>query len=207
MSLGLTGAHRTGKTTLAREVSMETDLPLIETRVSEVYERAGMRPDTVMSFEQRLDIQHQILDYCIPIWAAEKEFISDRTPICMMAYTLADIGIDCPDRFKEVQDYMNRCFEVCNRFFSTLVIIQPGIPIVAEPGKLTASLHLSYIEHLNTLIFGLVYDERCETPALYIRRDATSLKERVNAVLYARLRAQTLAELNHGYESGKSLVN
>lgn len=209
MSLGITGSHRCGKTTLAEAVSNETDLPLVLTSTSKVFRDEGLDPAMQLPFRDRLRIQNKVLDVCTDQWSKEKGmFVTDRTPICMMAYTLADVGMFTPiEHHSELVKYIDRCFEAVNAYFSMLVIVQPGIPLVFDPNKMTAVLNESYIEHLNTLIFGLVYDARCQTPAVYIRRDCTDLQERVKCVVYARQRSFAHALNNHGYESGKTMAH
>ncbi len=105
-----------------------------------------------------------------------------------MAYTLADIQGSTVVDSSELDEYINRCFEVTNKFFNALIILQPGIPLIEAKGK--AALNKAYIEHLNSLIIGLCHDERLECGILCISRDMIDLNSRVRKVvgsgLYAR---------------------
>jgi hypothetical protein len=103
-----------------------------------------------MDFKKRLWIQHKILDAAEKIWEAEKEqFITDRTPLDMMAYTLADIQGTTEVNFDELEGYLARCIDVTNTFFALLVLVQPGIPLMHEKGK--AALN-EYLEHLSVIL-------------------------------------------------------
>ncbi len=182
MNIGLCGSHRTGKTTLAEAISRKTGMPFVRTGTSEVFRKYGMDPSGPMDFRKRLWIQHEILDTAEKIWIAEQEqFITDRTPLDMMAYTLADIQGATEVNLKELEGYLARCIDVTNKFFQILILVQPGIPLMHEEGK--AALNEGYLEHLNYLILGLCSDDRIKGAFVYLRRDITSLEERVNTIL------------------------
>ncbi|RKZ67835.1 MAG: AAA family ATPase [Candidatus Parabeggiatoa sp. nov. 3] len=181
--IGLCGSHRTGKTTLAEAISKQTGIPLIKTSTSAVFEQHGLHPAQALDFKTRLWIQHCVIEAAVPIWQqAEKGiFITDRTPIDFMAYTLADIQGATEVDSGELETYLARCFEVTNQFFTKLVILQPAIKLVYEPGK--AALNKAYMEHLNMLIFGISHDERLKCSTLVIKRHITHLDQRIETVL------------------------
>lgn len=182
MNIGVCGSHRTGKTTLAEAISHKTGMPFVRTGTSEVFKKHGMDPSRPMEFGKRLWIQHEILNTAEIIWNSEKEqFITDRTPLDMMAYTLADIQGATEVNLEDLDGYFARCIDVTNRFFQILVLVQPGIPLMHEEGK--AALNEGYLEHLNYLILGLCSDDRIKASFVYLRRDMTSLEERVDTIL------------------------
>jgi AAA domain len=182
MNIGLCGSHRTGKTTLAEAISRRTGMPFLKTVTSEVFQQCGLDPSGPMDFQKRLWIQHKILDAAEKIWQAEKaQFITDRTPVDMMAYTLADIQGTTEVNFDELEGYLARCIDVTNAFFTLLVLVQPGIPLMHEEGK--AALNEGYLEHLNYMILGLCNDARVRGTFVYLHRAMTSLDDRVNTVL------------------------
>jgi len=181
MNLGLCGGHRTGKTTLAQAIAAQKNIPFVKTDTSGVFKKFGLDPSLAMDFDTRLMIQHHILAAAIAIWEQEsKSFISDRTPIDMMAYTIGDIQGKTEVNFDELADYLNLCFAATNKFFQQLVIIQPGIPLVYEVGK--AALNLAYIEHINILVMGLCSDRRLQSPVLCLDRSTVSLEERIKSL-------------------------
>lgn len=180
--IGLCGSHRTGKTTLAREIAARIGMEFLVTTTSEVFARNGLDPSAPMDFTTRLWIQHKVVEAAEAVWqAASGPFISDRTPIDMMAYTLADIQGGTVVDFTELERYLDHCFAVTNRFFSELVVIQPAIPLVHEQGK--AALNRSYMEHLNVLVKGLCCDERLHCSFALIDRNIVVLQSRVDEVL------------------------
>jgi hypothetical protein len=182
MNIGVCGSHRTGKTTLAEAFSQRTGMPFLKTVTSKVFQQYGIDPSMPMDFKKRLGIQHKILDAAEKIWQTEKEqFITDRTPLDMMAYTLADIQGTTEVNFDELEGYLARCIDVTNTFFALLVLVQPGIPLLHEEGK--AALNEGYLEHLNYMILGLCNDDRVRGTFVYLHRAMTSLDDRVDTVL------------------------
>lgn len=181
MNLGLCGAHRTGKTTLAMELARLTGKQFVRTRVTEVFKQHGLHAAQVMNFETRLNIQHRILEACESDWlAAGGNFTTDRTPVDFLAYTLGDVQGHTAVNHADLGRYIERCFDLTNRFFDALIILQPGIPLIGAEGK--AALSQSYIEHINSLVIGLCYDQRVRSRVVVLSRDVTALDERIRQV-------------------------
>ena len=175
--IGLCGSHRTGKTTLAREIAGQENLEFVVTTTSEVFVANGLKPSSPMEFDTRLWIQDKILTAAEEVWGAcDGAFITDRTPLDMLAYTLGDIQGIVTVEFPPLQQYMKRCFQATNRYFASLCVVQPGIKLVPAPGK--AALNHAYIEHLNTLVLGLCVDERSTVPFHLLPRKTTDLHKR-----------------------------
>jgi hypothetical protein len=174
-SIGLCGAHRTGKTTLASRYAEMNNIPFVQISTSDVFERHGLDPAKPMRFSMRLWIQGLILAEAKAVWQCN-HFITDRTPIDFMAYTLADIQGDTEVDDAALKEYMAQCFDALNKYFRHLVVIQPGIPLVFEQGK--AALNSAYIEHLNTLTLGLCHDSRNHTAVSVMRRGMTDIQSR-----------------------------
>lgn len=182
----LTGAHRTGKTTLAKAFSERSGIPFVKTGASQVFADMALDPKIDYPMKIRLGIQRKILE------SFEKQcksvngmFITDRTPIDFMAYTLADCQREnVPVHLhEEIEKYMNDCISLTNWLFPILMVVQPGIKVVEEPGK--APAHTAYVEHINHLIMGIVVSERIESENFYIPRYMTDLEERVNCLNFA----------------------
>ncbi len=180
MQIGICGSHRTGKTTLAAAISKKTGLPFLKTSTSAVFQQHGLDPAQPLDFKTRLWIQQRVIEAAVEVWQ-QAAFVTDRTPLDFMAYTLAECQGDTVVNYQALEAYLNQCFAVTKQYFSKLVLVQPAIPLVSEPGK--AALNRAYIEHLNILIKGLCNDERISCPTIIIERDIISLEARVQRVL------------------------
>jgi predicted ATPase len=180
--IGLCGGHRVGKTTLAAELARRSAFMFVPTQTSAVFLRHHLRPDMPLDFATRLWIQNEVLTDAQRLWQAQtQDFITDRTPLDFIAYTLADIQAQTPVEFAALTDYINRCFQATLQFFHQLILVQPGIPLVFEIGK--AALNQAYIEHLNVLLLGLLHDERMQSHLMVIPRDMLSLQDRCDYIL------------------------
>ena len=195
--IGLCGAHRTGKTSLARAFAEKHGLEFVQTSASQVFKDLGFDAATHYDFATRLTIQEEILKRFDQQYAAvgAKPAISDRTPLDMLAYTMAEavqyaVPAELQDRFKK---YVQSCIDVTNRRFGVLLVVQPGIKIVEEEGK--AALNDAYIEHLNSIVLGLSVDERIKSAHFYIPRHMTDMEDRLAALDFAVTRAKKRAEV------------
>lgn len=177
-NLGLCGAHRTGKTTLAIALADRLNIPFVRTTTSQVFAHLGLDPAEPMDFKTRLFVQNHVLDAAEQVWQnPATPFISDRTPIDMIAYTLGDIQGKTEVDFDLLNQYIDRCFASTNQFFQNLAIIQPGIPLVYEEGK--AALNAAYIEHINILVIGLCSDRRLTADVFCNDRAVIDLEIRI----------------------------
>lgn len=181
-NIGLCGSHRTGKTTLASALAARCGKSVLKTQTSAVFAAHNLDPAQEMDFKTRLWIQGHILDDAQGLWEKQTQaFIADRTPLDMLAYTLADIqGVTEVDH-QALLAYRARCFELSNRFFPNIVILPPAIPLVHEAGK--AALNPAYIEHLHCVMLGLAHEESLNSRPLVMPRAVLDLEARVAQVL------------------------
>lgn len=106
MIYGLTGASCAGKKTLGRQLSQKLGIPFIPIKITEIASELGL-PSTVdnLDFIERITVQYKILcgmevflnDLTTPC-------IIDRTPIDLIAYTLAEINMHSLTNTLEIID-------------------------------------------------------------------------------------------------------
>ena len=180
-NIAFIGAHRTGKTTLAKAVSEVIGIPYVPISTSQVFKDSGLDPSDKLDIWARFDIQKKILLHACDIWFdMDQQFICDRTPLDMLAYMLADIQANSIGVISEddIAAYSDRCFKATRQFFGDLIIVPPAIALVFEEGK--APLSKAYIEHLHYLILGLATEVSNDT--CFIPRYCTDLGDRVATV-------------------------
>jgi len=193
--IGLCGAQRTGKTTLAREAAEEFGLEFVETKTSHVMRELGLDPKLDYDFDVRLEVQWVILGALRQQYlSAKRAFIADRTPLDALAYMMADIRRETltPEQDIQLQKYANACYSTTNQFFQAVVAVLPGISVVEEEGKAPAGY--GYQEHINMLILGSLASGRLTTPHFLIRRNMIEMSARLHAmrtVLYKTIERQT----------------
>ena len=185
MAIGFCGAHRTGKTTLAREYAERFDLEFIETDVSQIIKDFGWDTKGEIPIYDRIVMQREILKLTLEKYdESDKNFVTDRTPMDMAAYTLMEINMhnanDLYDYDEILYDYIWDCYDATNKYLSVIVMVQPGIEIVDDPDKAASSI--MYIEAINTMLKGLLLDSRLYVESFRLNRHLTDLEERIESV-------------------------
>jgi hypothetical protein len=188
MLVGLTGTHCTGKTTLAKTVADEFGYGFIRTSISDVLKDRGIDPAESMTIRQRIDAQMAILDALDTQWARagsnpDMIWITDRTPVDLMAYAFGDVN-----PYTRMSDAETRDFDLCQRAvestckkFDLVIQVQMGIPVVEdESGKLRASRCPMYRKKLEVLIRG--FGDAHLNSFFLLDRDCVDLYERAKTV-------------------------
>ncbi len=165
IGIGLSGAHRTGKSTLAKLFSDKYEIPYVETQVSKIITGLGYSANINYDMVTRVKIQKEVLRETVKLWESQTtQFITDRTPIDMVGYMIANATQgDMTDEFDgEFQEYITECKETTNKFFSNIIVIPPAIPIVETEGK--ANTTKTYIGHIAYVISGFVELHKYDMP-------------------------------------------
>lgn len=181
MMLGYIGSHRVGKTTLAQAYAEDTGATLVKVSVSDMVSEIGYDSALVHNVEARMEIQEHILGCMAKKFAlhAGSHAVCDRTPLDAMLYMVSEVGQYTHNdaQAKWMKNYMERCFDMTNRYFNVVLCVQPGIPLVEC--ETSARANPAYIEHLNSLAMGFISDERLKVPHYYVPRHITELERRV----------------------------
>lgn len=190
LGLGLSGAHRTGKTAVAEILAERNDCPFIRSSAQQVAKDLGVKVDFGMPFHERMAYQEEVLRRFKEAYEQEAGnglFVADRTPLDFAAYVLTDYH---PDRVRGLEydangwvlDYVRRCMELTGEYFFLVAVVQPGIPYVPEEGK--PAPNPLYQEIMNTCLTGLGADHRVKSHFFLMPRNLTDLQERVSVATY-----------------------
>ena len=187
LGLGLSGAHRTGKTTLAARLAKSNNCPFVQTSMSALANEMGIKIGLDMPFAQRRALQEAALVLFEKTYEEQGSgilFITDRTPIELAAYVITawhPSVVGDPELDAWAYDYVKRCIEATNRWFLTLVIIQPSsIPFV-EASQKGEDIDI-YREALNYTMMGLAWDDQIRTHVNIMPRDLIDLADRSSYV-------------------------
>lgn len=140
IGIGLCGAHRTGKTTLAKHFSQfNPQIPFIETSVGSVASKKyGVDLNSKEDEKEFLNIQEFLIDELDKIWQSHNYmFITDRTPIDIAAYTIIKTRYSqlFTDDSAQVERILNKCKKSLNKNFGLVIQVNLGISYVEEHGK------------------------------------------------------------------------
>lgn len=126
---GIAGAHRSGKTTLARAVSVQHGLEYLDANVSGTIAEMGYTPRQELPFKERLKVQNAILESLAIKYAlmGDKEFVTDRTPMDVLGYTFSEVqraSLDDEDRVAFTQ-HVERAIKVSGTHLQGIMLVQP----------------------------------------------------------------------------------
>lgn len=194
--LGLCGAHRTGKTTLARGIAERLGCVFHPADLGDVLAQHGINPKEDLPFPERLRAQNILLDRLAEVYAAapDKVWITDRTPLDILLYTWAEVARNSvpADLMDELHRHVVRAYDLTNRHFIEVWNVQPGIELVDAEGK--APANAAYIEHLNMLFPSVAAHPLNRVRCFRMDRGMTELDLRV-AVVSSHL-LDTLSTVN-----------
>lgn len=141
MLYGLTGSHRSGKTTLAKKVAEDLGIEFYATSITEVARRNGFDPVAPMSLSDRVDLQYRLLeDHLEQLAKRSRPLITDRTPLDMLGYMLCEFHMSSHlvttsavlDRASHFQDI---CLAATVQNYDMLFYLAPLKDYVVEDGK------------------------------------------------------------------------
>lgn len=173
----ITGSHRSGKSTLAWHVAGRMGLHFLETSVGATLRERGYDPVVPMTPAERLGMQEELLKIHLEmIDRAPRPTVTDRCPLDMAAYTLAEIGMHADPALDErIQDYVRHCVHATRIHYDVLIALAPLPAYAVEEGK--PPPNRAYQSHIQLLIEGMMV--RCtSTCATYWISD-TGLETRV----------------------------
>ena len=180
MKIGLCGAHRVGKTSLINDLSKKLNIKKLNMQTYEIFKREGINPNDFIDFNKRLKIQQILLEEYKLEYSKHEDFISDRTPLDLIAYTFADINnkVDVNNQNK-IDNYLNNCLTETLKVFDHLFLIQPGIKVIQEE-KGKAKMIRSFQDHLNLIIIGYIIDKNI--PCKVIPKEMINFDDRLNFI-------------------------
>lgn len=165
MKIGLCGAQGTGKTTLAKAYSEAFGIPYIDAKVGDFLRDIGVdlsRND--MPIVERMKAQLMVAGHIASITEApglsKTGFITDRTPIDVMAYT-HDIAAPHYKNDEVMELYAQTkmvCTETTVENFNLSLMIRPGVPLTEDDHQRQqrGSLDPFYVNHMDILMSSFI---------------------------------------------------
>lgn len=180
------GATSMGKTSLCAQ----SGFTFIKTDVSGVWKDYGLDPKEEMPLSHRLEVQTSILEEHVRQWQAAFDkyadknviFLTDRSPICFMTYTLAEISgymMLSEENQKAVEEYIRACVQALKMFDGIFHL--RGIPFDTslEDGKVRATTNPVYHAHYQSLSIGLMLNAADQLDLPWTICDTTLMGVRV----------------------------
>lgn len=176
----LIGAHRSGKTTTAKAVAERIGLHYHDAGVTRIMKEIDYNPVADLSIEDRLKAQkHLLMRYVEEIKAIKGAFITDRSPLDFIGYTLGEVTMHNTDleMGNAITDYIDACVRVANTHFDSLIVLRPLPFFTVDPTK--PPPNLAYQELNQMIVEGAT--QRFNGPRYFF--ETTDLQERVDLVM------------------------
>lgn len=182
MSVALTGSHRSGKSTLAKDFAKAIGGVYLPSRAGQMFSDMGLVVGQELTFTECMNVQEAILEaHLADVRGADGIFVCDRSTIDMAVYTMIEWGQHAnPQQSERLLAYVDRCLTQASWLYSCIMLIQPGIPFVIEPGKPPPSP--SFQELFNSLCFSYLRDPRMSSQIFYMRRVTLSHEDRMHTM-------------------------
>lgn len=189
--LGLIGAHRVGKSTLMNSLD---GFDKVQISIGDMQKSIGYDSSKQdYSFKDRMIIQKRLLslfkDKLLRIThttrvirSVSKVVVTDRTPLDLIGYTLNSFPENSTNEEQVwLRNYIQACIDLTNEFYTNIVLIQPGIPLVKD-NDTSAECDPVFIERLNAIYLSYLMDNRVKPNTYAMPRDLTDLAERVQYI-------------------------
>ena len=181
MKIALFGAHRTGKTSLAKEFAEATRIPFVQSTVSKDMKNLNVATDTAFEMQKRLETQEKIFESYKNLMSDKVALVTDRSPLDFALYTILEVSNNFPNDVELIsryQNYLDSCIQESKKF-DKIYLLQPGIEIVKEGGK--GNSVKPVIDKLNLIALGLA--SKLETNIVIIPDYILNLSQRVEFLL------------------------
>lgn len=186
MLIGLSGSHRTGKTTLGIEFEKSSNYKFIQVNTSQMQKEIGFDSrNQSYDFETRMKIQNHLFscyEQMLSQHNINDDVILDRTPLDLATYAIMSVDEDVT---KEQADWLNqyitKCIMLCKKHFYAILILQPAIELVEC--ETSAKANLACMTKFNTIILGLGSLDNSLAGLLYrLPIEIKDLNHRVNVL-------------------------
>jgi nicotinamide riboside kinase len=177
---GLSGASRSGKTTLAKRLSVHLEIPYVDSSTTALMQEAGFDPVSVMDIETRIKAQEHLLDAYLRLLDRQLPyFITDRTPVDMLAYTLGEVTMHNTTEAlgRRIADYCDRCIAETEARFALVMLTFPLKSYDAQPGKPPASA--AYQSMIHAIVTGALRNS--QIPVMHVEDEP--IEQRVEKVM------------------------
>ena len=168
---GLSGASRSGKTTLAKKMAEVMEVPFVDSSTTALMQQAGFNPVAVLDIETRIEAQEHLLQAYLRLIDAQPSpyFVTDRTPMDMLAYMLAEVSMHNTtfEQGERINAYCENCIAAAESRFSLVLLVHPLSVYEVRSDK--PPLNRAYQGHIHLLIEGAL--RSCEIPTMRVKAD------------------------------------
>lgn len=157
-AFGFSGAHRTGKTTLAKAVAESIGATFYEVNTSQVCKDLGYDAISDMTLGDRIDMQEGLLDHHVAqLKSLPRPLITDRTPADFIGYTIAEVGMHGTSKAlsEKIDAYVKRAQIELVANYQLCMVVQPLDFYKLDPTS--PPENPAYQMHIQMIIEGVMF--------------------------------------------------
>ncbi|KJZ17379.1 hypothetical protein TW86_03745 [Halomonas sp. S2151] len=181
---GLTGPHKSGKTTLAKAVAKRWGMKYVDMNLSSVLRAFGVTPNVEIPFARRLEVQRNMVNHSVNLLnEADSNYITDRTFLDIAGYTLSYMPHDVSDiEAESVRVLIDQCYQCQAAFFDKTLILGNSFEVTndATSAAEKANYNWAWNFQLQTIIKGLVLNSANKCPTNFIPDADSSVAARMD---------------------------
>jgi len=187
--IGLSGPHKSGKTTLAKAYARRWNLDYVDMNIRGVLKSFGVSPNEELNFPRRLEIQENLVSHFHNMLSyRNRSYITDRTYMDIAAMTLSFMPHTITALEGEsVAAHLNRCYDGQSQLFNNLIVMGNAFePPVDTSNPHKATYNWAWNFQIEALIKGLVLNQHnhCITNFLTDKYDTVEKRlERLDSLL------------------------
>ena len=162
MIWGIAGSSGTGKTTLGEKVSEATGVAFVKTSITDMAKRNGYDAISNLPLFERIRLQESLfLEMEALIHSCEKPAILDRTPLDLVGYLHAEVGMhsgrEITNQEKEqIDGYVLRCQNLTLKYFDHIFLTAPLGSYMEASNR--PAYNPGYQRHLHLIVTGALID-------------------------------------------------
>lgn len=156
------------------------EIPYVDASTTALMKEGGFNPVAVMDIDTRIKAQNHLLDAYLRLLDRQPpNFITDRTPIDMLAYTLGEVTMHntTVQQGEQIADYCDRCVAAAESRFALIIVTCPLKDYEVHPDKPPPSK--AYQGLIHAIISGALRNSHVPTMHL----DPGSVEHRTNVVV------------------------
>lgn len=208
MKIGIAGVSSTGKSTLAKVVAEQLNLPVIldkdiHTRCWTWLDERGLTPSTKffpeMSREDHLNFERAMFSIRVGEETALQNFVADETPLDFLNY-LYHTCAPYPDLIStaEVKDMVQTMWHMTSKYDMIWYLAPGQIPVEHDNRRFTNEHLLAGWDYTLRGLVGALADKRKNNrPVIGFLKDVPNLAKRVEIVIGSVRTLKQLEDMGH----------
>ena len=165
MRLFISGISGIGKTTLAKTIAQEYDIPFIIGSTKLIWGRYGIKShNDIISMcnnqpKYGLKFQKEVLDYRLEMINSHDVFVSDRSPVDNIVYVLTQLSHKVEE--EEIRSYVEKCKIVYNIENVRHIHLSGGIKTISNTPLENDNMRITnqYYQLMVNSIFDMVIND------------------------------------------------